>query len=213
MKYVNSGDLISLFSEINIANLNYILIRNINNELPFKLEKGKDIDILIKYEDKSLFHNFFKKNGFKKIKHPYRHDIYLYGVPKFEFFKKNDMIIDLNYVIACRSLNNNEWIPLDQVIQKSSWSNRIFIRNDFDYYSLSLEDELISLIVRSIFDKKEFISGYIFRIEWIFQKINEKIFKEKLELVFFKYTETLIKQIRKKEYSDIINNYISFKEY
>ena len=214
MKLVDSNEIKKVFKLLNENKLDYILLRNINNEIPLNLKIGKDIDILIK--DKKLI-NLLKKYNFQMISHPHRNNIYLYGVKKFVFMKnyRNNIIFDLHFQIAVRSLNAGEWIPLDQEIQKSAWENKRFekVDKDFGYWTLSYNDEFITLIARSVFDKREFQPGYIKRIEELKSKIDLKDVEKKLKLVFFKYTPYLLEQIEKKEYKNIIKNYIQFKEY
>ena len=116
--------------------------------------------------------------------------------------------------MVCKSLNAGEWIPLDKKIQHSAWTNKKFYKSvDFKYWGLSEDDEFIMLIVRSIFDKKKFISGYIERIQSLYQYINISFVIEKLELVFFKFSTRLFEKLEKKEYETIINEYIEFRDY
>ncbi len=215
--YINSNEIIKIFKLLNNENIDYILLRNINNELPKNLKIGKDIDILVSYEKRNKIYSFFDKLNFNKVLHPHRNDIFLYGVKKFEFFKhsNNNIIFDLNFHLLVRSLDAGQWIPLDQIIQESAWKNRRFekLNNEFGYWTLGFEDEFITLIARSIFDKKKFQIGYIQRVEELYPKINLDDVMEKMKLIFFKYTPLLLEQIEKREYENIIKNYIQFKEY
>jgi hypothetical protein len=216
MKTVNQEEIIKIFNLLNVSSLDYILIRNINSELPDKLKSGKDIDILVKKEQKNRFINFLKKNNYCQIPHPFKNDAYLYGADKFIFFynKKNDILFDLNFQLVCRSLNAGEWIPLDQQIQNSIWENKKFIKNNnFSSWFLDDEDEFLMLVVRSVFDKKEFQAGYIQRIGQLYKTIDIKKVEEKMKSIFFKYTPYLLSQINDKQYKEIIDNYIKFREY
>ena len=215
MNLVNSNEIINTFELLNKNSIKYILLRNINNELPSKLEMGKDIDILIDKKDENKIVSFFKKNGYVSIPHPFKNDIFLYGVDRFEFKYNNNILFDLNFQIAVRSLDAGQWIPLDRKIQESAWDNRRFeqITEKFGYWALSFEDEFICLVARSIFDKKEFQSGYVKRIEELKSKINIIDVEKKLKLIFFKYTPNLFKQINNKDYKNIIKNYLQFNEY
>jgi hypothetical protein len=215
MSLVESKLIVEIFDKLNLSDINYILIRNIDNELPNNLKVDKDIDILVKNEDIDKIYSFFKKNKFNRMPHPHRGGVFLYGVKKFEFFKNNyNILFDLNYHLVCRSLDKGQWMPLDQIIQRSAWINKRLVKTkELSYWTLSYEDEFITLIVRSIFDKKEFQQGYIFRIESLYLLIDKKDVTQKMSYIFFNYTPTLLKQVEKKEYSDIINNYISFKGY
>lgn len=217
MSLIVGSELKNIFNHLNDTGLNYILIRNINRELPDGLEVGKDIDLLVDKKDEKEFINFFHKYDYQTIEHPFKNDIFLYGVDKFEFKynNNNNILFDLNFQIAVRSLDAGQWIPLDQMIQESAWQNRRFEKqsDDFGYWTLGYEDEFIALVARSIFDKKEFQQGYINRIEELFPIIDKNDVINKFNLVFFKFTPYLIEMIEKKDYQNIITNYLQFKEY
>ncbi len=213
---IDSQEIVDIFTLLNENKLDYILLRNINKELPNGLGVGKDIDILIRWEDRKKFYSFFELYSFQKIPHPHQNDIFLYGVNKFEFLKnKANVLFDLNFQLAVRSLDAGQWIPLDQNIQESAWKNKRHKQqsDNFGYWTLSYEDEFIALVVRSIFDKKEFQSGYIKRINELYSLINKNNVIEKLNMVFFKYTPYLMKSLEQNDYENIIKNYLEFKEY
>ncbi len=72
MSFVEGKELINIFRLLNESSLPYILMRNINNELPSSLEVGKDIDILINKSDEKEFINLDnevidKDNNLKKF--------------------------------------------------------------------------------------------------------------------------------------------------
>ena len=217
MKFVTEVDLINIFNLLNQSGLNYLLLRNINNELPSNLKTGKDIDILIKKEDESKFVEFFLENNYKTIKHPLKYDVFLYGANRFEFKYNinNNILFDLNFQVVVRSLDAGQWVPLDQIIQESAWKNKRFEQQiaDFGYWTLSYDDEFISLLARSIFNKREFQKGYKKRITELFKLINKEVVVKKLNMVFFKYTPCLMEMIEKQKFDEIITNYFKFKEY
>lgn len=217
MKQVNAEELKQIFDLLNEKNLNYILMRNINNELPAGLDVGKDIDILISKSDEKEFTNFFHSNDFQTIDHPFKYGVFLYGVDKFEFKynKSNNILFDLNFQIAVRSLDAGQWIPLDQTIQESAWKNKRFkqLGDDFGYWTLSYEDEIVCLVARAIFDKKEFQKGYIKRINELIKIIDIDSAIAKFNTVFFKFTPNLITYIKNQKYDEIIKNHLQFKEY
>ena len=78
---------------------------------------------------------------------------------------------------------------------------------------MSYEDEFVSLVARSIFDKKEFQSGYVKRIDELSSIIEKLNVIEKLNMVFFKFTPFLMDYIDNKDYENIMKNYLEFKEY
>lgn len=215
MKFVKSTSILDFFDKVNASKIDYILVRNINNELPYALKIGKDIDLLVKYNDRKKITQFLTENHYKKINHPHKNGIFLYGVKPFEMFINSDnVLIDLNYQLTCRSLNAGEWLPLDQKIQVSAWKNRFFIKNNgLHCFRLGVDDEFVTLVARAIFDKGIFQTTYINEINEYLEKINKQNVIAKLELIFFKYTPLLLEQIQNNEYGSIIENYLSFKEY
>jgi hypothetical protein len=213
MKYCLEKDVIDLFSLLNNENINYILIRNINNELPKSLPLNKDIDLMINEDEASNFNHLMQRNGWKQKNHPLGHFPFLYGLKPFEFYFKNGIHLDICFQLACRSLNKGEWFPLDLQIQEDLWNNKLKILDSPWKYQLSIEDEFVHLITRCVFDKKEFNNGYIERIEQLKKVINSNIVLSKFEVVFFKYSKLLFEQINKKEYDKIITNYLQFKDY
>jgi len=215
MSYVNPKLIINIFNNLNAARLRYIVIRNIDSELPDSLRIGKDIDLLVSYNERSKFINFLIEKGFRKIRHPHCCDVFLYGVNKFDkFINKDNVLFDLNYQLACRSLNAGEWIPLDKKIQYSAWENKKLNKsNKFMYYSLGMEDEFVALVTRSIFDKKEFQEGYIKRIDELINVIDVNDVIAKFQLVFFNFTSVLLSMLKKRQYVIILDRYISFSEY
>ena len=80
-------------------------------------------------------------------------------------------------------------------------------------WALSKEDELICLIVRSVFDKRFFSKEYIKKIKELLPLVDEEKIIQKFNLIFFKYTNNLSLQIKENKYEDIISNYIRFKDY
>lgn len=215
MNYVSSIAIIDFFNKLYLSNIDYILTRNIDDELPNSLKIGKDIDLLLKYKDRKTVIAFLQDSEFKKAVHPHHTNVFLYGVNEFEFFINNEnLLIDINYQLTCRSLNAGEWIPLDKEIQKSAWENRVYIENSkFSYYSLCHNDEFVTLITRCVFDKNGFSKIYIERIDELLEIIDEGNVLYKLGLIFFKYAPCLIEQVKRRAFNKIIKNYISFKDY
>ena len=218
MKLIESNDVKKIFYLLNEAKIDYILLRNINNELPNDLQQKKDIDILVKKKDEDIIKFFFYSNEYIEINHPLRNRNFLYGVDKFKFIynKNNNIIFDLSYQITVSSLNQElSIVPLDKVIQESAWKNKWLkkINNDFRYWTLSYEDEFVCLISRSIFDKKSFLEGYIKRINKLFDCVDKSDVLEKLNLIYFKFTPYLMEFIKNKRYDEIIKQYLEFKEY
>ena len=218
MKLIEANEVKIIFNLLNKSKLDYIITWNINYELPSALKVGKDIDILINKDDEKKFANFFHSNNYQTTNHPFKYDIFLYGVDRFEFKymnKNNNIDFDVVFQIAVRSLDAGQFIPLDQKIQVSAWKNKRYekLSDDFGYWTLSYEDELVCLIARSIFDKGEFKNGYTKRINELLKLTNKNDVLDKLYLIFFKYSSHLFKHIEDKNYNGIIKDYLNFKDY
>ena len=213
--FVNTEYINELFKILEEGKIEFALLRNIDEELPDKLSVNKDIDIIVHPKDIEKLISTLRNNQWSLVKHPWDFGdnfTFLYSMDPFLFFKKNQLHLDVCFQLACRSLNNGEWFPLDESIQDSIWINKKKVDKPWNYV-LSNEDYLIHLLTRSIFDKKEFTTGYIVEIEKIFPNLDSEKLKEKLELIFFKYTSILIKMIEGKDYKKIRSHYINYSNY
>jgi len=204
------------FDLLNTSGLEYLLMWNIDGELPESLPEGKDVDILIRKEQETELVGFLEAHDYEEIAHPFRDDVFLYSVDKFRKMRhrKNNVLLDLNFQLTCRSLNAGEWIPLDQTIQESAWENKRFQEETgFSRWTLGVEDEYVTLLARAVFTKRIFDEGYRASIDRLRNKVDERDVLQKLEKVFFKFAPYLIAQVRKGEYDTIVKNYIQFREY
>ena len=213
MTKFRSEEIVSFFDIINESKINYILLRNIQNELPHNLSKKKDIDILVKSEDKENLRKALLEKKWKIIPHPSSEVPFLYSMNSFDFYDLNGLHIDVAYELACRSIITRQWIPLDQKIQNYLWENKKESSDQPWKYMLPTEIELIHLLTRCIFDKSIFNDGYVSRINKIYTYCNKDILLKHLELVFFSFSKQLINMIENREFNLIINKYLTFTEY
>lgn len=215
MSLIDNQAIADLFDQLNNSPLDYLVIRNIGNEIPNRLKLNKDIDLLFKPSDKFILKSYFASIGFQQVRHPHWNDEYLYGVDKFQFYKnKHGILIDVHFQLSCRSLDAGQWIPLDQIIQQSAWQNYITVSTENVVYNkLSQIDELVTLIARAIFDKRCFPEEYINRILELSHNLQHPQVELKLSLIFFKYTTSLLEQVASGNFDDIILNYHQFKDY
>lgn len=125
------------------------------HSIPDKVDNTKDIDIIVYEKDKDKFHKFMKQNKFTQVRHPWNFEnnfVFLYAMDPLEFYVKDIFHLDICYQLCCRSSDHGEWLPIDQMVQKSVWENRR--KNlQYGYFQLSAEDEFVHLITRCIFDK------------------------------------------------------------
>ncbi len=216
MRELVSGENVTeLFNLLNDEGIEFVLLRNFNDELPDNLTTNKDIDIIVKPNNIKLLRSVLKKNNWKEVRHPWdfgNNFIFLYSMNPFLFYRKDGIYLDICFQLTCRSLNQGEWFPLDEEIQKSVWINKKEVPESWKH-ELSNEDFLVHLITRSIFDKKEFTSDYRKAIENTLYKTDKNELNQKLELIFFKFTKVLMSNLYSKDYDEIRNKYLQFSNY
>lgn len=172
-------------------------------------EEDDLIRILLQSEEKEKIISFLKKNGWKCEKKK-SGDKYLYGMERFLEFRLNSQLLIVCFQVACRSTLNGEWIPLDRKINVTALSNRIFIDS---IPHLSVEDELCYLLAKDVYTEKNFSNIDQHRIEKCFGNVDIDVLMPKLEGVFFRFSDQMIKMLREKKYSFIIKSFHEFAEY
>jgi hypothetical protein len=216
MNIIPEKDIVATLSALTDSNMPFRLLRNINNELPGHLKSGKDIDILVRWNDIARLEHFLKKIRFNRVPSPHRLDQFLYGVHPLRFYKHNllNFYIDCHFELACRSLNQGEWIPLDRKIQTRAWE-KPSLCNIGGVFVPMLPSicEYLHLLTRCIFDKRNFDAGYIRRIEELTNYLCVDELLEAMQPVFFKFTSHLLELLRDKRYGEIVLSHIRFTEY
>ena len=153
--YGNPEKVLNLFRQLEGQNIAYAVLRDLEHSIPDKVDNTKDIDIIVYEKDKDKFHKFMKQNKFTQVRHPWNFEnnfVFLYAMDPLEFYVKDIFHLDICYQLCCRSSDHGEWLPIDQMVQKSVWENRR--KNlQYGYFQLSAEDEFVHLITRCIFDK------------------------------------------------------------
>lgn len=217
--YIPKEQINSFFQDINSFGISYVLIKNMDDELPAYLENGKDIDILVKEEDKDLFAQKMLGLRYQSCIPPCGISngwSFAYGLTEYQFWKKPveeyDIYIDACFKLCCKSLTPKVWIPLDKKINNDIWEQRVWNEKQ-KWYELDEKTEVIYLVVRSIFDKHVFSNVYKKEIEKRKNLLKECDVREKLQLVFFHFTDTLIEMVLNGRYEEIIPKYLSFTEY
>ena len=213
--HYKTDKVLQIFSLLNRSSIPYLLLRNTGDELPHNLKIGKDIDVLVAYSHRKKLLEYLFKVGMKSISHPHKADIKLYGVHEFEKFKNNDgLLLDINYEITVRSLDAGQWIPLDQMIQKSAWKNsKVIVMGRMKIPTLCAEDSFVTTLAHCFFNKKTFSTWHQGMLLDLFSKIDVEKVKAKLSLVFYKYTNRLIECIIAHNFDGIVDDYLSFKGY
>lgn len=219
MEYIDYKMIISFFETLNDSKLRYVLVRNTGEELPYRLQDGKDIDLLIHHEDVPAFMKFMKQENFQRKIPPYGKLAgwnLAYQVHDFLFYKKKistcQFYVDVCQELCCHSTMKNVWIPLDRKIQEDIWKNRWF-DHERGWWCLDEKTAMIAYLTKAIFDKCQFSPEYIESIESRLYLLDDMETREKFELIFFKYTERLIEMLKREEFDKIIIDYYGFKNY
>lgn len=202
-----------IFNLLQQNNINYMVLRGFD-EIPQQVTYNNDLDLLCAIEDRDKIHPLFDKSGYKFYQDSLLHHTYLYAALPHHHFrsKKKDLHIDIVYNLSYKSPNKGEWVSIHEDLQKSIWHNKRKVKN-YWLFQPSHHDELMHLICHCIFDKQEFRGKNVQRIKRLFPLTDHIQLESDLELVFFKYTPYLLAQIKNNEYEQIINNYLTFKEY
>ena len=116
--------------------------------------------------------------------------------------------------MSCVSLSNLSKckLPLDNSIQKSLWKNKIWDAEQ-KYWKICLEDHLIQILTKCVFNQKEFDKQSIQWIEECGVDLDNAELVQKLEGVFFFFTPELILHIKEKRFDKIIYDYRTFRNY
>lgn len=218
-KYIPEKYIKRFFEVMNDNDIQYVLIKNIFDELPCKLPDGKDIDILVHTDSKEKFEECMSANGFGRRIPPNGKEngwSFAYQLPEYEFWQmeknKFTFYIDANFKLCCKSLMGKIWIPLDNSIQEELWKNKVFDAEN-NWWIMDEYTILVYLLVRAVFDKENFRAGYIEGIEKRKHLIAAECVKEKLSKIFFNYTDRLIHMVNEGKYSEIVQDYRGFREY
>ena len=217
MNYINPDEIKKFFIILNNNEINYILIKNIADELPNSLMDGKDIDILVYPDSKTQYEEVMKKNNYHAHTHPLGIQngwTFGYSLPEYQFWKKEDrpfsLYIDANFILCCKSFVPKTWVPLNRPINDSVWENKIFDDKN-EWWIMDDKNMLLYLLVRCIFDKNSFSDSYIFEIEKRKHFINK--IDDKLRMTFYKYSTRLSELVMMGKYGEIIQDYIAFDNY
>ena len=216
-KYINSKIIHQFFNFLNTEEISYALIKNVGDELPHKLRVGKDIDIIVKSDSVERFHLIMPQIA-RKIIHPLGKEMgwrNIYGLDDFEFWRlktADDIFIDVTTKLCCHSLMPQIWLPLDNLIQKDLWNNKLF-NKEKGWWQLDENILFTYLIIRCVFDKHKFTEIYTKEILIHRRNISTDIVMTYLKLEFFNFSETLLDLIDTCRFEDIIPSYLRFCKY
>ncbi|WP_027206060.1 nucleotidyltransferase family protein [Butyrivibrio fibrisolvens] len=209
-------DVLALFDILNSGGIKYMLIKNIDNELPDKLKKRKDIDILVHPNDVVKIRTLLENEGFERVIHSQSVESgwkLLYGAHDCSMYRsKNLMEVDIHDSLCVKSTMVNGWVPLDKRINDVIWDTREW-DEELNCWKLNLKIMFVYLIARSIFDKGTFSDPYINEINRHGNLLDDEQVKSYMEVIFFGFSEKLKKLIKTKQYGIIVDEYYRFSDY
>lgn len=216
MPFYKRADVEQVIKQLNDENINYVLIKNIRNELPDCLEKDKDIDLLVYKKDWERFKKFIRKIKAIEILHPWgRWKGYstLYGVDYPHIYVlKSGIMLDVSNDLCVKSLDMPSWIPLDASINASIWTDKVW-NEELQCWQMDEKNLFCYLIARGVFDKRGFSEAYQEEISRRKELLHEPVVIQKLNGIFFAFTSELKRLIEAGDYDHIIQRYISYMEY
>ena len=219
MKYYEESCVKGFFRLLNDNGINYILLKNIGNELPKKLLMDKDIDVVIHPNDYKRYVNVMHFNDYVELMYPYGEDTgwsFLYWLNKDDCImmqhRKNRLLIDSSDFLMTKSIGRNAWVPFNRDFQESIWQKRIWNREQ-GWWQMDEDNLFVYLIVRSVFEKKEFTPTYIMEIDSRKKSLRDDKNKVNLKKFFFKFTEELVALIESSRYDEIYDSYLTFQDY
>ncbi|MBE8949444.1 MAG: hypothetical protein SR3Q1_02435 [Quinella sp. 3Q1] len=215
--FYKAEDVRAMFQLLNDYEINYLLTKNIADELPDKLKLGKDIDLIVHIEDYEKFQAVLNHFGYKKIVHPHGKErgwFFMYGAHENLFMTNpaTGLIVDAYAELCTKSIERNAWLPLDKIVQNSIWQNKVWDAAN-QWWIMDDENLVVYLLTRSVFEKNGFSDAYVREIEKRKNFLANPTARQKLEKIFFKFTDTLIEKVCAGRYAEILLSYLTFTDY
>jgi hypothetical protein len=213
----NTADAIQAFFKLlNDSAIEYVLIKNIGGELPHKLKKDKDIDILVKNKEVARLKELVADSDFRQIVHPKSRKTgwnFAYGASECLMFKGcAGLKVDIHSELCLKSLMGNIWIPMDKCVDDRVWGNKVWDEQN-KWWIIDDKTQLVYLISRCVFDKREFSALYIAEIERRSHLLDDPDVQIMLEKVFFRFTDRLMEMLTSKQYASIVGKHLAFRDY
>ena len=174
-------------------------------------DEEQTLRILASSEKKKDIAMAMQKKGIKKLKDKSK-DLYLYGMDHFDYYEINGVKLTVCYQLACRSTLNGEWIPLDRKINNYVM-DRIVETNEKGIFTPMPEDYLCYLLAKGVYTQKCFSDYDIKRIEEVREKVDNSILTPKIDGVFFRFSDTILKMTKDNAYEDIVDALMRYSDY
>ena len=210
----NTTQISEIFSYLNSNNIDFIILRK--QELILENIENNDIDLLISFSDLKKVINVFKNKKLLTYTDNKFNNIYLYGAKPHKHFYNKELNInfDISFDISYKSINQREFIPINDSDLDYIWEKKIKIQKEnFYYFKMDDNSQLTHLISHCIFNKNNFSDYYSKKIIQLLDNIDEKIFLKMLEITFYKFSKKLLELLKSHKFEVIFEDYLSFKEY
>lgn len=173
------------------------------------------VDMFVHPNDNKKYLKLLKHLNYKEITPPMREYAFIYRLkPDVSYISPEGVTIHSACQMSCVSLSNLSKckLPLDNSIQESLWKNKIWDA-EHKYWKICLEDHLIQILTKCVFNQKEFDKQSTQWIEECGVDLDNAELVQKLEGVFFFFTPELILHIKEKRFDKIIYDYRTFRNY
>jgi hypothetical protein len=201
-----------IFEQLENAGIEFVLLRGADT-IPAACDKGADIDMLIAPDGLVLAQEIFRNSGFTHQvdsvggarlyeAQPHHHFYY----PALEFHI--DVVIGLHYT----SLNRRDSVGVHRHLQASVIDRRRRT-DDLWRYTPSVNDSLLHLLCRCIYDKQTCPPKYAAIIGDMFEAADNRTLNQELEGLFFRFAPCIEEIVRSGHAQDIPQRYLQFQDY
>lgn len=186
-----------------------------DKEIPYRVVtvKEKMLSLLIPSKQLKKVYTIVKQAHGSFLPHPFGKENgydFLYQMTPFIMVEAGGLYYELLCQIPCMSLTPKTFIPLDRKVQASAWENKKTV-NGVDY--LCDVDAYIYRLTSCIFLYRKFDSADRAYFHEKKAMLFDADLKEKLDLILFRFTPTLLELMKQDKYDEIITHYFSFTEY
>ncbi len=179
-------------------------MKNHENELTADkviiIQQGKMIDLCKKFHI-----SYYGKNYYRYYK-------FLYSMQRGVNIKLNDCTVMLFDRLCCKSKFENAFIPLDKIIQKYVWDERVYDAED-SLYAAGNMTTLIFRLVNGVFNKSQFDEEDIAYIQGHSEYLQREEMKRLLKPIFFSYTDKFLELIINNDYELAIAEHVKNMDY
>lgn len=202
------------FELLNENNFKYVLIKNDDDAIPYSINSGDDIDFLIHPSEYNRLIEIALDNGYEKVVGESCKSYFLYQLRDDILLKKEDCYFHFFEALSCTPLTNMGRckMALENDVQKFIWENRVWDSAN-NWWIMDDISILLYLIVRSVFDKKDFRDKYIREIKKRINYIDNDSFYMLAETVFWGFTPKMIALVKEKRYAEVLKDYLAYSDY